>query len=69
MQDADLMAEELRIAKTEGISCIVDGGHPDMGRDINFLRRISMMSGMPKRSRIFSQTSGRKPLPNMQRTL
>src|SRR5215813_6387329 len=47
MQDADLMAEEMRIAKSEGISCIVDGGHPDMGRDINFLRRISMMSGMP----------------------
>src|SRR5262245_13423436 len=47
MQDADLMAEEMRIAKTEGISCIVDGGHPDMGRDINFLRRVSTMSGMP----------------------
>ena len=27
------------IAKSEGISCIVDGGHPDMGRDINFLRQ------------------------------
>jgi phosphotriesterase-related protein len=47
MQDADLMAEEMRTAKSEGISCIVDGGHPDMGRDINFLRRISTMSGMP----------------------
>ena len=47
MQDADLMAEELKIAKSEGISCIVDGGHPDMGRDINFLRRISTMSGVP----------------------
>jgi len=47
MQDPELMAEEMRIAKTEGISCIVDGGHPDMGRDINFLRRISTMSGLP----------------------
>jgi phosphotriesterase-related protein len=47
MQDADFMAEELKIAKSEGISCIVDGGHPDMGRDINFLRRISTMSGLP----------------------
>jgi phosphotriesterase-related protein len=47
MQDAELMAEEMRIAKSEGISCIVDGGHPDMGRDINFLRRLSTMSGMP----------------------
>ena len=47
MQDADFMAEELKIARSEGISCIVDGGHPDMGRDINFLRRISTMSGVP----------------------
>jgi phosphotriesterase-related protein len=47
MTDAEFMAEEMRVAKSEGISCIVDGGHPDMGRDINFLRRISMMSGMP----------------------
>lgn len=41
------MAEELRIAKTEGIGCIVDGGHPDMGRDINALRQLSTKSGMP----------------------
>ncbi len=47
MQDADFMVEELKIAKSEGISCIVDGGHPDMGRDINFLRRISTASGLP----------------------
>jgi phosphotriesterase-related protein len=47
MQDLDLMTEELRIAKTEGISCLVDGGHPDMGRDINFLRQVSSKSGMP----------------------
>src|SRR5260221_6840464 len=32
MKDLDLMSEELTIAKSEGISCIVDGGHPDMGR-------------------------------------
>jgi phosphotriesterase-related protein len=47
MQDSALMAEELRTAKTEGISCIVDGGHPDMGRDVNVLRQLSMTSGMP----------------------
>ena len=47
MQDVDLMAQELAIAKQEGIGCIVDGGHPDMGRDINFLRQVSMTSGMP----------------------
>jgi len=47
MQDLNLMSDELAIAKREGISCIVDGGHPDMGRDINALRQLSMMSGMP----------------------
>ena len=47
MQDAEFMAEELATAKREGISCIVDGGHPDMGRDVNFLREISKRSGLP----------------------
>ena len=47
MQDLDLMTSEMTIAKSEGIGCIVDGGHPDMGRDINFLRQLSMKSGMP----------------------
>lgn len=47
MRDVELMSEEMRIAKREGIACIVDGGHPDMGRDIKFLREISMSSGLP----------------------
>ena len=47
MQDVDLMSDEMRIAKTEGIGCIVDGGHPDMGRNVNFLRQVSTRSGMP----------------------
>jgi len=47
MQDADLMADELRIASKEGVACIVDGGHPDMGRDLDFLKKISMRSGLP----------------------
>jgi phosphotriesterase-related protein len=47
MQDMELMTNELAIAKREGISCIVDGGHPDMGRDINALKQLSMRSGMP----------------------
>lgn len=47
MQDLDLMVEELGIAKKEGIGCIVDGGHPDMGRDIAFLKQLSQRSGMP----------------------
>jgi phosphotriesterase-related protein len=47
MQDTDLMAEELRAASKEGVACIVDGGHPDMGRDLDFLKKLSMQSGMP----------------------
>ncbi|HZR23426.1 MAG TPA: hypothetical protein VFA59_07565 [Vicinamibacterales bacterium] len=47
MQDTPLMVDELRTAKSEGIGCIVDGGHPDMGRDINALRELSRESGMP----------------------
>jgi phosphotriesterase-related protein len=47
MRDLELMSDEMAIAKREGISCIVDGGHPDMGRDINFLRQVSVNSGMP----------------------
>lgn len=47
MRDLDFQAEELRIAKSEGIGCIVDGGHPDMGRDFNFLRQLSEKSGLP----------------------
>ena len=45
--DPDLMTEEMKIAKREGIACLVDGGHPDMGRDINFLKKISQQSGLP----------------------
>jgi predicted metal-dependent phosphotriesterase family hydrolase len=47
MQDLDLLTEELAIAKREGIACIVDGGHADMGRDIGWLRQLSLRSGMP----------------------
>jgi phosphotriesterase-related protein len=47
LADVDLMSDEMKIAKSEGIACIVDAGHPDMGRDINFLRKISKNSGLP----------------------
>jgi phosphotriesterase-related protein len=48
MRDVDLMAAEVATAKRDGnLACIVDGGHTDMGRDINFLRRVSMKSGVP----------------------
>ena len=47
MRDVDLMTEELSTAKRDGVACIVDGGHPDMGRDLNFVRQASMKSGVP----------------------
>ena len=47
MLDVDLMAEELRVVKREGVACIVDAGHPDMGRDLDFVRQASMKSGVP----------------------
>jgi phosphotriesterase-related protein len=47
LADAELMSQELSIAKSEGIACLVDAGHPDMGRDVAFLRKISQTSGMP----------------------
>ena len=47
MRDVDLMAEELRTAKRDGVACLVDGGHPDMGRDLPFVRQASMKSGVP----------------------
>jgi predicted metal-dependent phosphotriesterase family hydrolase len=47
MQDLDVMVEELTAAKREGVGCIVDGGHPDMGRSITFLRQLSVKSGVP----------------------
>ena len=47
MRDEDLMAGEMSAAKSDGIACILDAGHPDMGRDINFLKAISTKSGLP----------------------
>jgi phosphotriesterase-related protein len=47
MQDAALMSEEMSAAAKDGVACIVDQGHPDMGRDLDFLKRISSQSGVP----------------------
>ena len=44
--DVDLMIEETRTAGKEGVTCIVDGGHPDMGRKIDALNRIASQSGV-----------------------
>jgi phosphotriesterase-related protein len=47
MRNVDLMSAEVAKTKSEGIACIVDAGHSDMGRDINFIRQVSMKSGVP----------------------
>ena len=47
MRDLGLMTEEMKAASKEGVACLVDGGHPDMGRDLDFLKQLSMHSGMP----------------------
>jgi phosphotriesterase-related protein len=47
MHDVDLMSAEVAKTKSEGVACIVDGGHPDMGRSSDFLRQVSMKSGVP----------------------
>ena len=44
--DVDLMVEETKAAGTDGVGCIVDGGHPDMDRDLDALRRIAAGSGV-----------------------
>jgi phosphotriesterase-related protein len=44
--DVDLMVEEVRAAGKDGISCIVDGGHADMTRNLDALKRIASESGV-----------------------
>jgi len=47
MQDLDLMTDEMHAAAKDGAACIVDGWHPDMGRSLDFLKKLSTKSGMP----------------------
>jgi phosphotriesterase-related protein len=47
MHNVDLMSEEVAKTKSAGVACIVDAGHADMGRDVNFIRQVSMKSGVP----------------------
>jgi phosphotriesterase-related protein len=47
MHNVDLMSAEVAKVKPEGVACIVDGGHPDMGRNVDFLRQVSEKSGVP----------------------
>lgn len=45
--DVALMADEARAARADGLALLVDGGHPDMHRSLEALRRISAESGLP----------------------
>jgi phosphotriesterase-related protein len=47
MRDLGVMAQEMRAAAADGVSCIVDAGHPDMGRSMQFLQQLSRKSAMP----------------------
>ena len=39
--DVDNVVREIRIAVEEGVGCIVDGGHPDMRRDLDAVLRVA----------------------------
>jgi len=45
-RDMDLMSDEVRACANDGVSCIVDTGHADLGRSIDALRTIAKKSGM-----------------------
>ena len=44
--DVDLVIAETKLAAADGVSCLVDGGHPDMDRDLAALKRIASESGV-----------------------
>jgi phosphotriesterase-related protein len=44
--DVDLIIKEVQAAQKDGITCLVDGGHPDMNRDMGALKTISQKTGM-----------------------
>jgi phosphotriesterase-related protein len=45
--DVTMMVEEARAARADGVACLVDGGHADMGRNLEALKRITAESGLP----------------------
>jgi predicted metal-dependent phosphotriesterase family hydrolase len=45
--DVAMMIEEAKLAKADGIAAIIDGGHADMNRSVDALKRISTESGLP----------------------
>lgn len=47
MRDVDLMAEELRTAKRDGVACLVDASLEGAGVDLAFVREAAKKSGLP----------------------
>jgi predicted metal-dependent phosphotriesterase family hydrolase len=47
MHDVDLMSAEVAKPGATAVSRIVDAGHADMGRNIDFLRQVSTKSCVP----------------------
>ena len=45
--DVALMIEEAKAAKADGVACLVDGGHADMIRSLDALKRITTESVRP----------------------
>src|SRR5262245_26423160 len=46
LEDLNVVTEELRASGKEGLSLIVDGGHPDMFTDYDFLKQVAQRSGV-----------------------
>jgi phosphotriesterase-related protein len=44
--NVDLIVDEVKAAQKDGITCIVDGGHPDMGRNLESLKTIAQRTGI-----------------------
>ncbi len=44
--DVDLIVKQVEAAARDGVRCIVDGGHPDMDRDLDALKQIAKRTGM-----------------------
>jgi phosphotriesterase-related protein len=45
-ENVDLVTREIKAARADGLTCIVDAGHVDMGRNLESLRQIARGSGV-----------------------
>ncbi len=46
VKDAGPIVEQLNTAASEGVGCIVDAGTTDVGRDVDFIKRIAAQTGV-----------------------